>query len=164
VEGKEHLDLVTPLLDVADVVEDHGVEGVERDELAFEAQVALGGEQPLDESEGRREEDAVATTDELVPGPWVRVGDVKGVGEREDPHPWPWPFPPPPRSREDPCHLQPVVARLRNPELLADLSGLEPLRLFPVRDGDNHRVRAREEESQDGKPQKGSGSGEDYCG
>ena len=36
-------------------------------QLPLEAQVPLGGEQPLDEGEGRREQDPVPALDQLVP-------------------------------------------------------------------------------------------------
>jgi hypothetical protein len=65
-EGEGHLHFVAALLDVADVVEDHGVIDVESGKFSFEAKVALGSQQPLDERKGRREQDPVAVPDELV--------------------------------------------------------------------------------------------------
>src|SRR3982074_2412665 len=59
-EGKEDFHLVAALLDVADVVEDDGVEGIEGRELALEPKVALRGEQSLHERIGRDEEDAIS--------------------------------------------------------------------------------------------------------
>ena len=51
-EGEKHLHFIAALLDVADVVEDHCVIDVEGRQLAFEAKVSLGGQQPLDERKG----------------------------------------------------------------------------------------------------------------
>lgn len=65
-ECEEHLHLVATLLDVADVVEDDGVETVQQRELLFEAQVALGGEQPLYQGVRGGEQDAVAPQYKLV--------------------------------------------------------------------------------------------------
>src|SRR6201995_4307783 len=73
-EGEQHLHLVAVLLDVADVVADHGVEAVEDRELLLEAQVALGGEQALDERVGRDEQHAVPTLDQLVADGADQVG------------------------------------------------------------------------------------------
>ena len=65
-EGEKHFHFIAALLDVADVVEDHGVIDVERGQFSFQAKVALGGQQPLDKREGRREQDPVAAPDEFV--------------------------------------------------------------------------------------------------
>jgi len=71
---------------VADIVENHGVVGVERGELALETQVAPGSEQPLDKGEGRREEDAVAAAEQLVAdggdevAAWERRTACRGAG------------------------------------------------------------------------------------
>ena len=82
-EGEEHLHFVAALLDVADVVEDHGMIDVERGEFAFEAQVALGGQQPLDERVGRGEQDSVAVLDKLVADGCYDVA-LASAGQSED--------------------------------------------------------------------------------
>src|SRR5215510_6575646 len=65
-EREQHLHLVAVLLDVADVVEDHGVEAIEHRELVLETQLALGDEQALDECVGRDEQHAIPALDQLV--------------------------------------------------------------------------------------------------
>ena len=65
-EGEEHLHLGAVLLDVAEVVEDDGVEAIEALELSLEEEIAAGDEQPLDKRVGRREQDPVAALDQLV--------------------------------------------------------------------------------------------------
>jgi len=79
-EREEDLHLVAALLHIADVVEDHSVVGIERGELLLEAQIALGGEQSLDEREGRGEEDAVAALNELVAD---RADEVRLAASRQ---------------------------------------------------------------------------------
>jgi hypothetical protein len=66
-EREEDFHLLAALLDVADVVEDDGVEAVEGGELLLEPEVTLGSKETLHERERRREEHAVAALDELVP-------------------------------------------------------------------------------------------------
>ena len=63
---EQHLHLVAALLDVAKIVADHSIKAVEHGELMLETQIALGGEQALDERVGRDEQHAVATLDQLV--------------------------------------------------------------------------------------------------
>ena len=81
-EGEEDLDLVGVLLDVADVVEDEQLEVVELAQGAGEVEVALGGEEVLDEAEGRDEEDRVSLLDEGVADGGADVG-LAGAGEAE---------------------------------------------------------------------------------
>ena len=58
-QREEDLDLVSALLDVANVVEDQQLEGVEPSERTGQVEVSLGREQFLDQAEGWREEDGV---------------------------------------------------------------------------------------------------------
>ena len=82
---EQDLHLVAVLLDVADVIEQHGVEAVEDRELVFETQVALGDEQALYEREGRGEQHPVAAQDQLVCDGADEVGlAAAGMSEREE--------------------------------------------------------------------------------
>src|ERR1700693_670952 len=64
-EGEEDLHLLAALLDVADVVEEDGLEAVQALELGGKPQVTLGGEQSLDDLESRREEDGTSLSNQL---------------------------------------------------------------------------------------------------
>jgi hypothetical protein len=65
-QGEEHFGLVGGLLDVADVVEDHGVEDVEAAQWSGQAEVTSCSEQRLHQLIRRREEHALASLDERV--------------------------------------------------------------------------------------------------
>jgi len=84
-ERQQDLHLVAVLLDVPEVIADHGVVAVEDRELGFEAKVPLGAEQALGERVGRCEEHAVPTLDELVADGAHEVGlAAAGQSEREE--------------------------------------------------------------------------------
>ena len=61
-----HVGLVGTLLQIAEVVEDQDLEAVELAECTRQIEVALGGEQILDELEGRDEENGPALLDQPV--------------------------------------------------------------------------------------------------
>src|SRR4029079_11552902 len=73
-KGEQHLHLVAALLDVAEIVERDRVVAVEDRELVFEAQIALGGKQSLDERVGRDEQHAVSALDQLVAAHAAQAG------------------------------------------------------------------------------------------
>ncbi len=82
---EQGLHLVAVLLDVSEVVTNDGVEAVEDGELGFEAKVALGGEQTLNERERRGEQHAVAALDQLVADGAHEVSlAAAGQSEREE--------------------------------------------------------------------------------
>lgn len=72
-------------LDVADVVEDEEVEDVEPAECSWQGEVALGGEQVLDDLVRRGEENRVSAVNEGVPdgGSGVALADT-GEPEHQD--------------------------------------------------------------------------------
>ena len=63
---EEDFGFLGALLDVAEVVEDDEVEAIELPKGPRQREVALGGEQLLDELVGRREVDGASTANELV--------------------------------------------------------------------------------------------------
>ena len=63
---EEDLHFVAALLHVSKVVDEHGVECVQRGQFGLQAQIALGGQQALHEGVRGHEEHAVAPLDELV--------------------------------------------------------------------------------------------------
>jgi len=90
-EGKEHLHLVTIMLDVADIVEDDTGELVELGQFLWQPQIALGGQQALHQGSGTGPVDRVAVPDELMahrcqsmtfPDAWGPDRDhVRGLGQ-----------------------------------------------------------------------------------
>ena len=84
-QREEDLDLVSALLDVANVVEDQQLEGVEPSERTGQVEVSLGREQFLDQAEGWREEDGVPAARQGVAecGGGVRLPPA-GQAEAED--------------------------------------------------------------------------------
>ena len=63
---KQNFHLVATLLHVAEVVENNGVEVVERGEIFFEAQVAFGSEQALYQRIGWRKKDTMTVADQRM--------------------------------------------------------------------------------------------------
>ena len=65
-QREQHVHLGALLLHVADVVEAQAIEAVQAPQLAGQAQVALGGQQPLDERLHGREEHQGALAHQFV--------------------------------------------------------------------------------------------------
>ncbi len=84
-EGEEHLDLIGALLDVSDVIQNQELEGIKALQGTWQAEIAFGGEQILDEPESRREQDGVTAARQGVSEGGGGVGlSASGQSEAED--------------------------------------------------------------------------------
>ena len=64
-QREEHLHLLATLLHIAEIIEDQRLETVQSFEFRREAEIALGGEQPLHDLEGGGKEHEAALPHEL---------------------------------------------------------------------------------------------------